>query len=246
MRWLVALLLLLMSSPLIAGPNEDFQEATRLYDQGDFPASAGKFQSIEDQGFSSAALYYNAGCAYYKAGKLGLAIANFRRAERLVPDDGDIRANLAFVKQFGVDKVETTVEESFASKLTNYLALLHPNQYFLISFIAFTLIFVFLALKRLGILGTIGSSPVVVLVLIVVVCVVAMTVVLRTNYLVNEGVIVAEQTEIVSGPGTDFELQFEGHEGLMFQILDKKEGYYLGLFANKLKGWIKESAVEQI
>jgi tetratricopeptide (TPR) repeat protein len=239
-------MLLLLPTLLVAGPSEDFQEGVRLYDQGDFAASAEKFQSVADQGYSSAALCYNAGCAYYKAGRLGMAVANFRRAERLAPDDGDVRANLAFVKQFGVDKLETAPEESFSSKSEGYLAMLHPNQYFLISFIAFTLIFVFLGLKRIGLLGRIGNSPVVILALVTVVCVVAMTIVLRANYLIDEGVIVVEQTEIVSGPGSDFELQFEGHEGLMFKILDQKEGYYLGLFANKLKGWIKESAVERI
>ena len=247
MRRLPVLLLLLLSfSPVYAGANEDFQTGVRLYDQGDFAGSADKLQSVIDQGYASAPLYYNTACAYYKAGHLGKAIANFRRAEKMTPDDEDIRTNLAFVKQFCVDKVDASQTDSFLSQVRNLLATLHPNQYFLISFVACGLLFTFLALKRTGVITRFGNSPIFVLAAITIISATAMMWVLRANYLVDEGVIVVEQTEILSGPGSDFELQFEGHEGLTFEVLDQKQDYYLGLFANKLKGWVKTSAVEKI
>ena len=68
----------------------------------------------------------------------------------------------------------------------------------------------------------------------------------KKNYLAEEGVIVVAQTDVLSGPGPDFELQFEGHEGLLFQILDERSDYYLGLFANQLKGWVNKSDVLRI
>jgi tetratricopeptide (TPR) repeat protein len=245
MRRLLVLVLLSFST-VFAGANEDFQEGVRLYDQGDFTGSAGKLQSVIDQGYASASLYYNTGCAYYKAGQLGESIANFRRAERMAPDDEDIRTNLAFVKQFCVDKVDASQTDPFLTQVRNLLATLHPNQYFLISFIACALLFVFLALKRTGAVTRFGNSPIFALAAIAILSAAAMTWVLRANYLVDEGVIVVEQTEILSGPGSEFELQFEGHEGLTFEVLDQKQDYYLGLFANKLKGWVKTSSVEKI
>ncbi len=247
MKKLLALfVILLLPAILFAGATEDFQEGVHLYDQGDFTGASQKFEQIIDQGFASVPVYYNAGCAYYKAGHIGKAIANFRRAERMSPDDGDIRTNLAFVKQFCVDKVDATQVDPFSTKVENGLATLHPNQYFLISFVSFLLLLAFLALKRLGVLARIGNSPVVILGLVTLLSFGVMVWVLKSNYLVDEGVIVVEQTEILSGPGSDFELQFEGHEGLTFDILDQKQDYYLGLFANKLKGWVKISAVEKI
>ncbi len=243
---LFLMLLFLMPSLSYAGANEDFQAGVQMYDQGDFAGAADKLQSVIDQGYASASLYYDAGCAYYKAGHLGKAIANFRRAEKLAPDDEDIRTNLAFVKQFCVDKVDASQIDPFLTRVKDALATLHPNQYFLISFVACVLLFGFLALKRMGVITRFGYSPVVVLAAVTLISAAAMTWVLRANYLVDEGVIVVEQTEILSGPGSDFELQFEGHEGLTFEVLDQKQDYYLGLFANKLKGWIRTSAVERI
>jgi tetratricopeptide (TPR) repeat protein len=245
-RLLVLSLLLLSFSLAYAGANEDFLAGVQLYDQGDFAGSADKLQSVIDQGYASAPLYYNAACAYYKAGHLGKAIANFRRAEKMTPDDEDIRTNLAFVRQFCVDKVDVSQTDPFLTQVRNLLTTLHPNQYFLISFIACALLFVLLALKRTGVITRFGNSPIFVLAAITIISATAMMWVLRANYLVDEGVIIVEQTEILSGPGSEFELQFEGHEGLTFEVLDQKQDYYLGLFANKLKGWVRVSAVEKI
>jgi hypothetical protein len=49
-------------------------------------------------GYSAAALY-NAGNAYARAGKPGLAVLNYERAKLLDPDDPDIDANLRHVRE---------------------------------------------------------------------------------------------------------------------------------------------------
>ncbi len=241
---LMMLALFLLSGTSFAGIDEDFQSGVDLYDQGNFRAAANQFQSIIDKGYSSAGLYYNAGCAYFKAGELGQAIANFRRAERLSPEDEDIQANLRFAQLFAVDKVDNS-QSLFQDKVVDYLGVISPNSYFLIGFVALLLFFGYLALRRMGFLN-LGNVPSVLLVLVIVGSLTAMIWVLKVNYLVEEGVVTVEQTDVLSGPGTDFELQFEGHEGLLFEILDERSDYYLGLFANKLKGWVNKSDVQRI
>lgn len=237
-------LVFLMVNTVIAGIEEDFQSGVELYDQGQFRASANQFQSIIDKGYSSAQLYYNAGCAYFKAGDLGRAIANFRRAERLAPDDEDIRANLEFAQLFAIDKVDES-QSLLEDQLVDYLGIISPNNYFLIAFLAIFMLFSYLALRRMGYIRA-GNIPIVLLAAVAVISLTAMLWVLNENYLIEEGVIVAEQTKVLSGPGQDFELQFEGHEGLRFEILDERSDYFLGLFANQLKGWISKSDVLRI
>jgi hypothetical protein len=48
-------------------------------------------------GYSAAALF-NAGNAYARAGKTGMAVLNFERAQLLAPDDADIQENLRIVR----------------------------------------------------------------------------------------------------------------------------------------------------
>lgn len=244
MRFWLVLLILLMPAMVLASADDDFRAAISLYDQGKFVESSTAFQTIIDKGYSSPQLFYNAGCTYYKAGRIGLAIANFRRAERLDPEDADIKANLEFARLYTVDKIEasTGLLQDEISKIANVLT---PNQYFLISLLAVTAIFGLLALKRMGKIN-VGSTSIVSLALVALICVTAMIWVLRNNYLAEEGVVVVEQTEVMSGPGNEFELQFEAHEGLMFQILDSRQDYFLALFANQLKGWVRRSDVVTI
>lgn len=244
-KWLVVLILLWPLS-LFAGLDEDFHQASSLYDQGEFTKSAALLQSMVDKGYSSADLYYNLGCAYFKAGQLGYAIANFHRAEKLAPDDEDVKINLEFAKLFVVDKIDTGPPKFFPDKVQNALGKIHPNQYFWISLVAFALVFLFLSLKRLRLMRRTANTLAVALLVLSLASAGAMVWVLKVNYLVKEGVIVASQTEVLSGPGSDFELQFDAHEGLTFKVLDRKNDYYLGLFANKLKGWVKSSAVTEI
>jgi tetratricopeptide (TPR) repeat protein len=242
---LILILLLLAPASAFAGVDDDFRAAISLYDQGKFVESATSFQNIVDKGYSSPQLFYNAGCAYYKAGRMGLAIANFRRAERLAPEDADIKANLEFARLYTVDKIEADQKGIFQTQIDSVLNVLSPNQYFLISLAALALIFALLALRRMGKVN-IGSTTIVGLSLVVVLSGAAMVLVLQHNYLTEEGVITVEQTEIMSGPGSEFELQFEAHEGLMFQILESRPDYYLALFANQLKGWVRRSDVVTI
>ncbi len=241
--WL-ALIFVLTPTMLFAGAEDDFRAAISLYDQGKFVESSTMLQSIIDKGYSSPQLFYNAGCAYYKAGRIGLAIANFRRAERLNPEDADIKANLEFARLYTVDKIEVSTG-LLQGEIGKILNILTPNQYFLLSLLAITAIFGLLALKRMGKVS-IGSTSVGALALAAVICVAAMVWVLENNYLLEEGVITVEQTEIMSGPGSEFELQFEAHEGLMFTILESRPDYYLALFANQLKGWVRRADVVTI
>ena len=54
----------------------------------------------------SAAVYYNLGNAYYKAGKIAPAILNYERCLLLDPGDSDARFNLQMARQKTIDKIE--------------------------------------------------------------------------------------------------------------------------------------------
>jgi tetratricopeptide (TPR) repeat protein len=71
-----------------------FDDANRLYEEGQYVEAIGAYAQILKGGRVSAALYFNLGNAHFKAGQLGKAILNYRLAERLAPRDPDIRSNL--------------------------------------------------------------------------------------------------------------------------------------------------------
>src|SRR5262249_11164242 len=88
---------------LVLGPVQAFNEGNKLYAQKDY---AGAVQAYEQalQGGHDARAHYNLGNALFRTGKIGEAIANYRRAYYLAPRDRDVEANLTFARAYRVDK----------------------------------------------------------------------------------------------------------------------------------------------
>ncbi len=92
------LLLLAAATARAESPSAAFDSANKLYEQRHFPEAAAAYQTLINSGTASAALYFNLGNAWFKAGQNGRAILAYRQAELLSPRDPDVQANLQFVR----------------------------------------------------------------------------------------------------------------------------------------------------
>ncbi|TWF44782.1 tetratricopeptide repeat protein [Chitinophaga polysaccharea] len=90
-----------------ANPQHRFEEANLLFNQSKYTEAARAYQALLDEGHTQKALYFNAGNAWYKAGKPGLAVYNYEKALELSPNDAAVKHNLDLVNQ----KVNGFVEE---------------------------------------------------------------------------------------------------------------------------------------
>jgi len=63
------------------------------------------FQSVIDSGIENGRLYYNLGNTYVRLGRIGKAIACYRRAERLIPGDANLAENLRFARSLQQDRI---------------------------------------------------------------------------------------------------------------------------------------------
>jgi tetratricopeptide (TPR) repeat protein len=103
-----------------SNPVAEFDAAARLYEQGQYRAAAEAYGNLLAQGRTSAALHFNLGNAWFKAGEPGRAILNYRLAERLTPRDPDIRANLRMTRELvaGGSPVSEAAWRRWTRKLT--------------------------------------------------------------------------------------------------------------------------------
>jgi tetratricopeptide (TPR) repeat protein len=83
-----------------------WQKANALYAEGKYAEASGAYLRLEESGKVNAALFYNAGNAFYKQGEIAKAILYYERALRLAPDDEDARYNLELANMQTVDKIE--------------------------------------------------------------------------------------------------------------------------------------------
>ncbi|MBD3237970.1 MAG: tetratricopeptide repeat protein, partial [Candidatus Eisenbacteria bacterium] len=90
---------MLLSAPALGTPPPDrvaerLAAARSAYDAGTPQESLRLYREILAAGWASPQLYYNLGCASYRAGKIPWAVAYFEQARRWAPRDPEIRHNL--------------------------------------------------------------------------------------------------------------------------------------------------------
>lgn len=90
---------------MFTAANEDHLQAMKLIAEKKLPEANKKleeaalqYEIILSKGFRHGQIHYNLGNTYYRLGEVGKAILNYRKAERLMPGNAEIKANLRLAK----------------------------------------------------------------------------------------------------------------------------------------------------
>ena len=222
-----------------------FQKGNENYEAGNFDQAIEEYERIVDLGIKNPKVFYNLGNAYFRKNQHGKAVLNYRRALSLDPRDEDSIANLRFVKLFTLDKIEEQRVNPLSNLLRWFLNLWNVDELTILASLSYCLSIVFgiLILFRRSRKALLWGLTI--LLVIFVIFSSSLGTKLYFNSLKN-GVLIAPQVEVRSGPGEDYTLQFTGHEGLEFQIKGQAESWYRILLLNGVKGWIPKEAVEII
>ncbi len=88
------ILWILVALPAVAAASPQSEACVAHYNEGRYSEAAACFEGLEAEGHRNGDLLYDQGNAWYRSGELGRAILAWRRAELLIPLDGDLAANL--------------------------------------------------------------------------------------------------------------------------------------------------------
>lgn len=186
---------------------EGFTHASQLYEQ------------ILDSGFRNGQIYYNLGNAYYRQGELGYAILNYRRTQRLMPRNEDLKTNLKQVKAGIKDREKKRDVPVVIQTLLFWYFMLNVNE---ATVLAVSFYFIFSTTMLLVIFFRISWLKKL--------CVAfGVCLILTTASLIikiyptrgGEGVVIAETCKLRYGPGEEYETKLEVHEGT--EILIEQE-----------------------
>jgi tetratricopeptide (TPR) repeat protein len=216
----------------------DFSAANELYAKGKFAGAATAYENILQTDGKSPSLLFNAGNAEFKAGRLGKAIAVYRRAEQLSPRDAELRANLAFVR----NQVQgATLRESRWQNLAGTLTL---NEGAVLTAVLFWLTFtLFIARQirpalvpklknttRLAVALTLFSG--------------AMLGLQAANHFSTAtAVVIADNATARSGPFDDAQSAFTARDGAELSVLDRRDGWVQVAGNGGKSGWLPAQQV---
>ncbi len=242
----------LMAGSPSATAGEKMLTANQLYEAGQIDLAVQAYEQLVGQGVTDSALFYNLGNAYFKQGDPGRAVLNYRRAQQLAPRDPDIEANLTLARTQAVDELGTTDDAGFLSRfgraVQGWFTLNELAMAALASWILFVFLLILFTSARVGSAWRRGLRYALVAAAIVLaVGVLSLGSALHLEQDRSEGVVVAAEVDVTSGPGTQYVTEFILHSGAEVDLVEVRPNWVrLALPGGELEGWVPASAVEPL
>ncbi len=244
------ILIILLFSPVFGAENnvqQQFDEAGRLYEKGNFEHALELYKKVESH-LIDWKLFYNMGNCYFKINQPVRAKIYYLKAQRFQPFESSIDKNIAIVNKQLNDRVNEP-KPDFISRL-----LLRVESVVSLDILSILLVLMFLVLNWLifsmvrkgkGRFTTYGISF-----SLIITIVLAGYHIYRVDKFKNReiAVITEPDAELRSGPGDGNTILFKVNPGLKVKIIDKNSsGDWLQVSSSEeIAGWIRQQSLEKI
>ncbi|MBI5669797.1 MAG: tetratricopeptide repeat protein [Chloroflexi bacterium] len=243
---LLIILLAAMQTLAQADSGAVMAQANAAYQQGDYETAARLYQSLVDGGIQNSSVYFNLGSAYYESGELGRALLNYRRAQALLPRDNDLNRSLARIRgeRTDIQGDETGLLEGLAALTGGVLTLAE------LGWLALLLWFGWFALLLGWMLGADWREtlrvPLIVGAVLVAVAVALLASRLWVQAYRPAAVVLAEQVDVMSGPGERYLSLFLLHAAAEIRIVERRGSWLRFALPDGRQGWLPEAVVEPV
>ena len=229
-------------------PRSLFYKANSLYEKREYEKASEEYTKILDIDTESGPLYYNIGNTLFKMGKTGHAILAYKKAERLMPGDSDLKSNLSYAQSLTED---SALQALPLNKPAWFFKL--PFRDYNLNTVAVILIILYLMLIAMvlaGIINHILRNRIAILfypVLIVFLLTLgAFTIRYYDEEVLNHGIVIAKEAECKYEPIDKSNNYYTLKEGQEVLILDTRNGWRRIKRLDGKMAWIKSDAVEEI
>jgi tetratricopeptide (TPR) repeat protein len=243
---IILILVILGTSFLYAqDPGVRFNEANKVYADGDYQYAIGLYSKILEQGIESGEVYFNLGNAYYKINDMGRAILYYEKARKYIDGDPALEQNLQLTQLRIVDKIEPIPELFIVEWWSTFIHVFSLDTLLWLCFAIFSilvlLIIINLLYSRQFIRRFIWAATAVFLLIFVI-----------TFSLIYEfettqfGVILEEKVSVISEPDIGGTEVFILHEGTKVKINRMVNDWFEITIPDGKTGWLKETSLEVI
>lgn len=212
-----------------------------------FRTAAERFQLVADSGVINGQLYYNLANAYLEAGDLGRAILNYRKAQRLMPGDARLQANLKYARSLCRSQIAPSGERALVQALLGW----HEHTSLRARFAVFITCYVAFWIVLLWRLFRPGGA------LLAAALILGLAALISGASTTSDvfgwghrpaGVILSDEVTLRKGNGAGFEPQIEQplHAGVEFDVLEERGDWLNIQLPNGISGWIEHNAVAVI
>ena len=197
---------------------------------------------VREGGVQNGKLYYNIGNNYFRIGDLGLAILNYRRAQRYLSNDSNLLQNLEYTRSRRYDEIEEKQQTKILKTMLFWHYDLSPTARFVIFAVCFAAFWLGASIRLLSLRATPRW---------VLVCLGAVAVIFFTSLTLESimesrsraGVILASEVIGRKGDGETYQPGFKEplHSGTEFKLVEYRNGWYQIELSDGRRCWIPEN-----
>lgn len=206
-----------------------------------------RYQKVASEGIDNGKLYYDIGNTYFRLGELGKAIVNYRRAERYIPEDDNLRQNIDYALGQRLDKIEPKTEELLFKTLFFWhydLSTTVRASLFAFFYVAFWIVGILLVWKRKrGLIAIAGGT-------------LAITLLFLSSLLLERsvgrqkkpGVITASEVVARKGDSESYQPSFQEplHAGTEFNLVENRQQWLYVELEDGRRCWVPSSKTELV
>jgi len=229
-------------------PRSLFYKANSLYEQREYEKASQIYAKILEAGAESGPLYFNIGNTFFKMGKTGYAILAYKKAQRLMPGDSDLKSNLAYAESLTEDSALQAMPQNSITWLFKF-----PFREYSLNTVSIILCVLYLLLMAMFITGiinpvfkrrmTILFYPVLIGFLLTLG---AFSIRYYNEQILAHGVVVAKEAECKYEPIDKSNNYFTLKEGQEILVLNTRNGWRRIRRLDGKLAWVKSDAVEEI
>ena len=227
---------------------DQFIQANKLYQDGQFEEAIETYESIIINGYESGALYFNLANAYYKSGNISESRINYERSLLWLEGDEDVKQNLDLLKLRLVDQIEPTPKFFINVWWDEVVKFFNMD---ILGYIVLVLLWIlllnaasFLHYRKRG-RQKFGG----VFVISLIICLIAVSIWTTKIYqfeTVDYGVILSSTVTIYSGPADNSTELFVIHEGTKVKIERSASDWFEIRLEDGKTGWLAQNVLEII
>jgi tetratricopeptide (TPR) repeat protein len=222
-----------------------FSEANAAYENNDYTTALALYDSVSNH-YNSFELWYNAGNAAFRAGKLGKSILYYERAKRIAPTNDDLLVNLSIANERVADRIAELpgigVEDLWSALTASSRLPLWTGLALALNLLGFGLLAGWLFARNRSARQSLFFISITLLLSALLAHGMASATVNRieANTL---AIIMTPKIEVKNSPGDTESNAFVLHEGTKVKIIQERGSWYEIRLANGSVGWITQEAV---
>jgi len=229
--------------------NSVFENANLQYSKGNYEKAIELYESILKNNIEAGALYFNLGNAYYKTNRIGLAVLNYEKAKKLLPDDEDIETNLRLSNLKTEDKIDGSPNLFIVDWINSVTGLMSEKSWSVICILIVCISLLFFIFYFLSV-NLLAKKTFFYTALCSAIIAISFFFFAQHKYSQiknsNEAIIISPVTTINSSPAEKSTKLFILHEGAKFTITDEDNEWVEIKLANGNVGWAPKKDIQKI